>query len=392
MSAEQLRNPGELPETVTAIDRSFPIMKGLTSYLSERDSLKAVRIGWHCHLTWLTALALGPLVRSGAELVLSECNPDTTEPESVKYMREIGCEVLIGPESPDAVLARRPQIISDTGLVLVSRHAAEGKSELWGACEITTSGIARLRALDRVPLPVVNINDGRLKSMIENFHGVGGELVEAVAQLTGKTFCCRKVAVVGYGRVGSGVAEYLKRSGAVVTVVESNPVLALAAHFDGFLLGSLQQALAESELLVTATGVAGLIGGDEWLAAADGLYVFNVGHWSAEVSPELVYEMALSRKRCSKHLEELTLPGQGAAGSKKVYLAAGGSPANIAVCSGAPEPTLLHLTTEILTLEYLARRARDSQPLPPGEMPVPEVVERQASLLALAALGFHQDR
>lgn len=311
-----------MPAAVARIRQSFPIFARLSDYLRESKVMSGLRVGWHCHLTWLTALAIEPLADCGARLALSECNPETSESAAVEYMRERGAVVSLGSDACQAVLASRPQVLSDTGLTLISRYLAEGGFALAGACEITTSGITRLRALDRLPLPVININGGQLKSLIENFHGVGDGLVEAVSRLTGQIWSGRRAAVAGYGRVGAGVAHYLRRSGASVSVVECDPVRRLVAHYDGFLLCSLKEALRASELIVTATGAEGLIGADEWLAGADGLHVFNVGHWAAEVSPDVLCDIALSRSPVAEHLEELVLPAEGG-GTKRLYLACG---------------------------------------------------------------------
>jgi adenosylhomocysteinase len=261
---------------------------------------------------------------------------------------------------------------------------------LAGACEITTSGIARLRARGAVPLPVVNINDGQLKTLIENFHGVGDGITDALFRLTGKMLAGSPAAVVGYGRVGAGAAHYLRGNGACVRVVERDPVRQLAAHYDGFVLDTLERALADCCLLVTATGQTGVLGAREFQLAADGLLVLNVGHWPEEVDYEALKSMAAATRRLSKHLEEFTLPGSGGRGAKRVLLAAGGSPVNVVLLSGSLEPTLIHLTTEMLCLSYLAGAARQGAALPHGEVAIPAEVERRSALLALHALGLQE--
>lgn len=366
-------------------------MQRLTGALLERGILSGLSIGWHCHLTWLTALAAEAAIKSGARLFFCECDGMTTEVAAVDYMRSIGATVYLGSGSCDAVLSAHPAILSDTGFVLTSRYLDAGGSGIMGACEITTSGITTLRKRSSLSVPVIDISSSRLKSTIENFHGVGRELVSALAMLTELNWAGRKASVIGYGQVGSGAAEYLRRIGLHVRVVDSDPVCRLKAHYDGFDVGSLSDALAHSELLITATGVAGLLGKLQWAQAADGLYVFNIGHWAAEVSPQVVYEMSSSRRQVSDLIEEINLPAVADKPSRKVYLAAGGSPVNVAVCSGGAEPTLIHLATELLAMEYLGGWACKPDVLSPGLLPLPPTVEREASLLALEALRLHSD-
>lgn len=381
---------GSIPEDILRAARFFPLMEHAAAALASDRTLSAVRVGWHCHLTWLTALAAQALTSAGAEIFASECNPDTTERGAVEFMQELGVHVFLGGDGPAGVLSGKPYVISDTGLTLTSCYLESMSFPLAGACEITTSGIARLRARGAVPLPVVNINDGQLKTLIENFHGVGNGVIDALFRLTGKMWAGRAAAVVGYGRVGAGVARYLKGSGACVRVVERDPVRQLAAHYDGFVLDTLERALADCCLVVTATGQAGVLGARHWQLAADGLLVLNVGHWPDEVDYHALRAMAVTTRRLSTHLEEFTLPEAAGRGFKTVLLAAGGSPVNVALLSGSPEPTLIHLTTELLCLSYLVAAARQGTALPHGEMAVPAEVERRSALLALAALGLQE--
>jgi len=374
------------PPEVERLARLFPIMERLGVYLKGERFLDGLKIGWHCHLTWLTALAVEPLIFAGARLFMSECNPETTESDAVEDMRARGATIHLGPEACKGVLEACPEIASDTGLALLSAYLDGGHSGLFGSCEITTSGVARLRALEDVPLPVVNINSGRLKSQVENFHGVGDGLIEALARLTGADWNGRRAAVVGYGRVGAGAAHYLKRAGVLTTVVETDPVLALTAHYDGHSLSTLDQALADSELLVTATGRAGLLGERQWRLARDGLLVMNVGHFADEVGLDALRSLAAASARAGAHLEEFLIRDERS--ERRVLVATGGHPVNVVLLTGAGEPTLLHLTTEALSLEYLARMRSMAVDIQPGETPVPAEIERQASLLALGALGL----
>ena len=371
------------------VNHAFPVLSLLSQYLKRHGALQNIEIGWHCHLTGLTALAAEAVVGSGAKLALSECNPKTTDQSAVEYMRSFGAKVHLGLGGPAKILRTRPHIISDTGLVLTSQYLTNPCFPLIGSCEITTAGILRLRSLPTMPLPVVNINDCQLKTLIENFHGVGDGVMEALSILTGKMWAGRKVAVAGYGRVGAGVAHYLRRAGAHVQVVEIDPVRCLIAHYDGFILAHLDEALSNSELLVTATGKKGLIGRREWLLAANGLLVVNVGHWSQEVEPDLLRQ--ISETSYPNGIIEEFVVKDALSGQKSVFLATGGSPANVVLESGSPEPTLIHLTTEILCLEYLMLMQLKNNCLPKGEIPVPHEVEEQASLLALKALKLHAD-
>ncbi|MBI1270348.1 hypothetical protein GC174_07940 [bacterium] len=369
--------------TITAkADREFPIFKELESHLKESGKLKNVKIGWHCHLTAITAVAAKCLTASGADLYLSECTPATTEGSAVEQMRLDGATIHLGPDSPKRVLEHDPSIISDTGLVLTEAYLATSKrksSSTYGASEITGSGISRLRNLKTIGLPVINLNDGVIKSKIENFHGVGDGLVEALALVSKRSFVKETATVVGYGQVGAGAAHYLRRTGVNVKIAETDPVRALLAHYDGYALGSLEDGLISGSLLVTATGKKFLISEELWQNARNDLTVVNLGHWQEEPNLAALEKVSKHQENLSKAISTYTLAKTG----NKVHAYTGGAPANVALLTGSIEPTLLHLATEILTMDYLVEAGQN---LAPGEQPLPYKLEKEVSRLALRAL------
>lgn len=374
-----------LKEELQKYDRSLPILKELEDYLLATASLAQIRIGWHCHLTEITAAAARVLARAGAKLYLSECNPNTTSDAAVEFMQQLGVDVYLGGGSCEQVLNQRPLIISDTGLVLTqaylrSLHKSNDRF-LFAASEITTSGISILRELQDVPFPVININSGKLKGHIENFHGVGDGVIDALTQLTEHDWCDRQATVIGYGPVGAGVAHYLKRAGCEVRVYDSNPVQQLIAHFDGYAGQSIEEAVTQSDLVVTATGQSNVIHGKHWQQARDGLLVLNVGHWSTELDLSSLKKQSTSVQAVNPYLERYEL-----AGGRHVLIATEGNPVNVVMLTGSAEPTLIHLTTEILCMDSLIQLHQAEQTLGLGEVALPQEVEKQASLLALQAL------
>ena len=369
--------------TITAkADREFPIFKEIESHLKARGKLNNIQIGWHCHLTAITAVAAKCLIAAGVDLYLSECTPATTESSAVEQMRLDGATIYLGPDSPKRVLEHDPRVISDTGLVLIEAYIAAAEREsndFRGASEITGSGISRLRSLKTIELPVVNLNDGVIKSKIENFHGVGDGLVEALDLVSKRSFSKETATVVGYGQVGAGAAHYLKRSGVNVKIAETDPVRALLAHYDGYELASLEEGMACGSLLVTATGQKFLISEALWQTASNDLTVVNLGHWQEEPNLDALEKVSKHQEKLSKGLSTYTLAKSG----NKVHAYTGGAPANVALLTGSIEPTLLHLATEILTMDYLVDQGQN---LDPGEQPLPYEIEKEVSRLALRAL------
>ena len=148
-------------------------------------------IGLNLHLTTLTAALVRELALGGGEFVVSAANPATTDPGTVDLLRNLGFQVYTGGDMADRhrqVLEHEPDLLVDVGFELVQTlldRNPERAAQVKGAVEITRTGILRLQAVDRLPFPVVNINDGRLKPAVENRHGVGTGLWQAVTSLTG---------------------------------------------------------------------------------------------------------------------------------------------------------------------------------------------------------------
>ena len=383
-----------LENELTHLNFSFPILEKLGNFLKSDNVLSGKKIAWHCHLTSLTAATVKVLCEAGATMLMSECKQNTSDLASIEYMRSLGARIFLGDESPRRALEECPVLISDTGFVMISEYLKliqEKQIEhfVLAASEITSSGIQNLRQRKQLSLPIFNINDGQLKHSIENFHGVGDGVIDALTKSTGRLWAGRKAAVVGYGSVGAGVAAHLAKAGAVLSIVEKDPVRKLIAHYDGYALCPLDQALSGVELLVSATGSPGLINESALQKCRDGIILMNVGHWGEEIDLKALEKLCCHKRTISAHLDEFEFRAKHSSSSaKKIYLLGGAGPANVVMLSGSAEPTLIHLTTEALTLHYILKQAQAGKSLSPGELPVPAEVERKAASLALECLGL----
>jgi adenosylhomocysteinase len=377
-------------EYLEKIARFFPLLQLVADHLSKSGVFNGAKIGWHCHLTELTAVAVKALTKAGAKVYLSECNAATTDDAAVEVMREAGAQVYLGAGSVERVLDNDIDLISDTGFALIRayldvrhRQLSELPLRVVGACEITTSGINKLNEASDLDLPVVNINSGALKHYIENFHGVGEGVVEALSRLIGRSPSGMNGCVLGYGPVGAGAACYLKRAGAAVTVIEKDPVRELIAHYDGFKTDRLENIIRQAEIIVTATGEPSVIRKSDWHKIKHGAVVMNVGHFREELDLSALEAMAVGTNAVGEHLCEFLLPSEDGALTKSIYVCTNGDPTNVVLLTGSVEPTIIHLATELMTLAYLRQNAAS---LKAGENPLPYGVERAVSLLALHVL------
>ncbi|MFT5458794.1 MAG: adenosylhomocysteinase [Myxococcota bacterium] len=362
------------------INAFFPILPALGNRWAAKRPWEGRTVALNLHLTTLTAGLVRELTLGGGTWVVSAANPHTTDPGAVDLLRNHGLTVYTGGDLEDRhgqVLAHEPSLLVDVGFDLIARAADRG-APVTAAVEITRSGITRLRKHPGLPFPVVNLNDGRLKDKVENRHGVGEALWQAVARLTGMHLAGRRVLLIGYGAVGRGIAAYARAAGCSVEVVERDPIRRLFAHYDGYPTPNLQRGLSSASVVVTATGAAGSLPVSALRGARDGVVLVNAGHGGDEIDVAGIEEHADSRDDIAPQVETWHLPG-----GPSVTLLGHGHPLNIVLNSGSPEPVLLHFGLLGLTLEWLTTQ----RGLSPGELVVPEALERTAAEHALGALG-----
>ncbi|HEY4189389.1 MAG TPA: adenosylhomocysteinase [Candidatus Limnocylindrales bacterium] len=288
---------------------SARLLKATGEEFDRTRPFKGLRIGTGIHLEPKTAALLMVLRRGGANLV-STGNLNSTQQETVDYLRANDIDVIGGPTADPAehdrylrgVLATKPDMILDNGGDLFSRWLEDPYEGLRGGTEETTSGRDRLLPLrDRLAMPILVINDSPIKQFGENTHAVGAGTVESFIRITNRITNGRRVAVFGYGSVGRGVAAYFRGYNAIVSVVEPQPVLRLRALLDGFDVPDRAEALRDADLVVTVTGAPRVITPDDLGILRDGVVLISAGHLPWELD-----EPALRAADAVESVDEVT--------------------------------------------------------------------------------------
>ncbi|MCS7236094.1 MAG: adenosylhomocysteinase [Armatimonadota bacterium] len=367
-------------EELEYLRQQTPLTARVAEAVRGRD-LRGVRVAFSVHLDLKTVPVIEAVLAGGAQVLVVSCNPATVRDEVCSYLAEQGAQVRarrgMRPEEWEAgfawALRQGPHYLCEMGADLSTRAARD--RELAGpvraAMEATGTGVQRLQQAV-LPFPVLDWNALPLKEGLHNRHLVGLVTWITFLDVARVTLYGKRVAVLGYGPVGQGVAEYARLLGALPVVVELRPDRQLLARHAGCEVQELERALPRADVVVTATGRDGVLREEHFHLLRDGAFLLNVGHSNQELDTE-----ALRRHptRCLRpHLEEVRLPG------RRVYLLAGGAMFNLAAGGGDPYDAF-DLTAALL-LAGLQHLLDQGHRYPPGLHPMPAEVEHRVAYLA----------
>jgi adenosylhomocysteinase len=326
----------------------------------------------------------------GAEVVLTGSPSTTDDRVAASLARDPGIRVYALRADTfaehlahvDRVLASDPDLLLDNGADLIAATVERGGGRVTAATEETTSGRNRLlgELEGRVPFPVVVINDSPIKLLFENEHGIGPAVVDGFLRATNGLIAATTCTVVGYGSCGRSLARTLRALGAVVLVVELDPVRALEAVFDGMRVAPLARALEQSDSVFTVTGRPGVLTAEDFPHLRDGALLANVGHFGTEIDVAALEREAVSRAELRDHVDEYVL-----ADGRRVRLLARGEMLNLAAANGHQIGIMdLGFALQAHSMRLLAR---DPAAFRDGYNPVPPEVDRAVAEGALRTLS-----
>ncbi|NTJ66855.1 adenosylhomocysteinase [Agrobacterium rhizogenes] len=276
------------------VARSCRLLAATAAEFRDTRPFAGLIIGTGIHLEPKTIALLMTLRAGGADLVCTG-NLNSTQPETVDYLRGQGIKVFATQTrnaeehgtSLDAILAEKPDLLLDNGGDLFARAADKPYANLLGGTEETTSGRTRLMPMrDKLNMPILVINDSPIKQFAENRHAVGQSMFESYLRFTNRSTNGKRVTVFGYGACGKGTAACFRNAFSAVSVVDINPVTTLEAHLDGFSTPLRDAAIRSADVLVTVTGYPGIITIADLPLIKDGAILMNGGHFPHEIDVE----------------------------------------------------------------------------------------------------------
>jgi adenosylhomocysteinase len=368
-------------------------------FLKERP-LEGIRLVACAHVTTETANLVRTLQDGGAEALLIASNPLSTQDDvAASLVSDWGVPVFaIKGESTETynrhvrrALDFKPQVIIDDGSDVVASLIKERQNQLpdiIGTTEETTTGIVRLRAMERsgvLSFPSIAVNDAQTKHFFDNRYGTGQSTIDGIIRATNILLAGRTIVVVGYGWCGKGVAMRARGLGANVVVTEVNPVKAVEAVMDGFRVMPMFEAAACGDIFVTVTGNRHVIDGRHFARMRDGAIVCNSGHFDLELNLDALREMSQAPATLRTFVQEYRLTESG----RRIIVLGEGRLINLAAAEGHPASVMdMSFANQALSVEYLVRHRGK---LDPGVHTLPEEVDTEIAGLKLKALGVEID-
>lgn len=381
-------------------EREMPVLRLIRERFERERPLEGKKIVACCHITTETANLARALKAGGIDAVLIASNPLSTQDDvAAALVAEYGIPVYaIKGESTETynrhvrmALDHEPDLIIDDGSDVVAtmvKERPELLSKIIGTTEETTTGIVRLRALEksgRMTWPAIAVNDAQTKHFFDNRYGTGQSTLDGVIRATNILLAGRALVVIGYGWCGKGVAMRGRGMGANVIVCEVDPIRAIEAVMDGFRVMPIAKAAPLGDIFITVTGNHHVIDADHFKAMHDGAIVANSGHFDVELNLVALAEMSESREHLRPFVEEFKLKGSG----NRIIVLGEGRLVNLAAAEGHPASVMdMSFANQALSCEYLVKKQGE---LSAGLHLLPEEVDKEIASLKLESMGIKID-
>jgi adenosylhomocysteinase len=378
--------------------REMPVVKLIRERFAKEKPLKGVRISACLHITTETANLALTLREGGADVVLCASNPLSTQDDVAAALVEYGIPVnaIKGEDEKtyykhiNTALDNKPQLTVDDGADLVTTLHTKRQdllSDVIGGTEETTTGVIRLRSLEKaggLKYPVIAVNDAQTKYLFDNRYGTGQSTIDGITRATNILWSGKKVVVCGYGWCGHGIALRAKGLGSQVIVTEVEPVRALEAVMDGYQVMPLLEAAKIGDIFITIAGDKNVIDKAHLRVMKDGAILANSGHFNVEINIPALESLAKTKRQIRPFVDEYTLKD-----GRHLYLLGEGRLINLAAAEGHPASVMdMSFANQALCLEYLVKN-RGSLEIRVHS--VPEEIDKQVARLKLKSMGINID-
>ena len=389
---------GEGVRKIEWVQKHMPVLEQIKQDYLETQPFKGITIGSCLHLEPKTINLGLTLMAGGAEVAMTGCNPLSTHDDAVAGAADLGLNVYGWREQDDEeyyqtinmVLDHKPDIIIDDGadmIMVLHNERTELLSHIRGACEETTTGVHRLQAMHAdgaLKFPVIAVNDAYTKYLFDNRYGTGQSSFDAIMGTTNMVIAGKTVVVCGYGWCGRGLALRAAGLGADVIVTEVDPIRALEARMDGYRVMTIREAVKQADLIITVTGNADIICGDDFKYMKDGCMLANSGHFNVEINRPDLEAISTEVKEVRDSIEEFTTKD-----GRKIYLLADGRLVNLSAARGQGHPA--EIMDMSFAVQALSAKHILENDLPVGVTKAPDEIDYTVAGMKLDAMGIEID-
>jgi adenosylhomocysteinase len=378
----------------------MPVLVALRQKYQKVRPLEGVRVAGCLHVTKETGVLIRTLKTAGAEISWCGCNPLSTQDdvaaslakdESVSVFASRGVSTKQYYDDIYSVIGFDPNITVDDGadlIVEMHKNINKSKSIVYGGTEETTTGVIRLRAMQKsskLMYPIIAVNDAETKHDFDNIYGTGQSAIDGIIRATNILISGKNVVVAGYGHVGKGIAKNASGVGANVTITEVDPISALKAKLDGYCVAPMIKAAEIGEVFITTTGCKDVITEEDITRMRDGAILANAGHFNVEISISALENQSTDKGQINKDTVQYNLKN-----GNRVYLIGEGRLVNLAAAEGHPSEVMdMSFANQFLAVLRLIRSGGNLKPL---VYKVERSQDQEIAMAKLQAMGIEIDR
>ena len=390
-------------QEIILAEQEMPGLMALREEYGATQPLADARIAGSLHATIQTAVLIETLTALGAQVRWCSCNIFSTQDHAAAALAATGIPIFAWKgETEDEYWwcteqtlrwpdGAGPNLILDDGGDLtkwIHEQHPELLPDLRGISEETTTGVHHLYQMleaGTLAVPAINVNDSVTKSKFDNLYGCRESLADGIKRATDIMIAGKVVVVAGYGDVGKGCADAMRGLGARVIVTEIDPICALQAAMEGYEVKKMDDAIAEGDIFVTATGCRDIIRIDHIERMKDGAIICNIGHFDVEIQvAELVGYRGIERVEIKPQVDKFTFPD-----GHSVILLAEGRLVNLGCATGHPSFVMSNsFTNQVLAQIELHTR---HEQYPVGVYMLPKHLDEKVARLHLQKLGVEID-
>lgn len=386
-------------EEIKIAETEMPGLMAVRKEYGKQQPLKGAKITGCLHMTIQTAVLIETLTALGAKVRWSSCNIYSTQDHAAVAIAAAGIPVFAwkgetlqeydwcieqtiegwGKDGYNLILDDGGDL---TNMMHTPKYAKQVKSII-GVSEETTTGVHNLEKMleaGKLRFPAINVNDSVTKSKFDNLYGCRESLADGIKRATDTMIAGKVVVVAGYGDVGKGCALSMRSYGARVLVTEIDPICALQASMEGFQIVTMEQAVEEADIFVTATGCCDIITKDHFPKMKNNAIVCNIGHFDTEI--DMAWLQKNSKVREIKPQVDIHQMKNG----RQIIVLAKGRLVNLGCGTGHPSFVMsTSFTNQVLAQIELFRNRDKYQEI--GVYRLPKHLDEKVAALHLEKLG-----